>query len=137
MGLLNSLKKKKGKVALVNFSSRPIVCDWTKDYNKIKDTLLINQGSSTNFPTSTIERLTENKKAGSVVVIITDGEIQNWEHTLKLFIELCNLDNDVFLFLMGNKTVVTMYFDLRNHKGYVEYVETAFDIRNFVFNEII
>ena len=45
-------------------------------HSKIKDTLLINQGSSTNFPTHTLKGLTELKKEGSVVVIITDGDIR-------------------------------------------------------------
>ena len=45
-------------------------------------------------------------REGSVVVIITDGDIQNWQTTLTLLTELCNLDNDVFLFLMDNKNAV-------------------------------
>ncbi len=135
-GFIKFFEEKKGKIALVNFSSKPIVCEWTKDYDKIKDTLLINQGSSTNFPTHTLERLTELKKEGSVVVIITDGDIQNWQTTLTLLTELCNLDNDVFLFLMDNKNAVGKYSELRNVGGFVEFASTANDIRNVVFNQI-
>ncbi len=135
-GFIKFFEEKKGKIALVNFSSRPIVCEWTKDYDKIKDTLLINQGSSTNFPTHTLERLTELKKEGSVVVIITDGDIQNWQTTLTLLTELCNLDNDVFLFLMDNKNAVGKYSELRNVGGFVEFASTVNDIRNVVFNQI-
>ena len=135
-GFIKFFKEKKGKIALVNFSSRPIVCEWTKDYDKIKDTLLINQGSSTSFPTHTLERLTELKKEGSVIVIITDGDIQNWQTTLTLLTELCNLDNDVFLFLMDNKNAVGNYSELRNVGGFVEFASTVNDIRNVVFNQI-
>ncbi|WP_340113669.1 vWA domain-containing protein [Maribellus mangrovi] len=135
-GFIKFFEEKKGKIALVNFSSRPIVCEWTKDYNKIKDTLLINQGSSTNFPTHTLDRLTEFKKEGSVVVIITDGDIPNWQTTLTLLAELCNLDNDVFLFLMDNKNAVDKYSELRNVGGFVEFASTVNDIRNVVFNQI-
>lgn len=135
-GFIKFFEEKKGKIALVNFSSRPIVCEWTKDYDKIKDTLLINQGSSTSFPTHTLDRLTELKKEGSVVVIITDGDIQNWQTTLTLLTELCNLDNDVFLFLMNNKNVVDKYSELRNVGGFVEFASTVNDIRNVVFNQI-
>ena len=135
-GFIKFFEEKKGKIALVNFSSQPIVCEWTKDYNKIKDTLLINQGNSTSFPTDTIERLTNQKKEGSVVIIITDGDIQNWQTTLKLLTELCNHDNDVFLFLMGKKNAVDVYSELRNVGGFVEHALTVNDIRDAVFNQI-
>ncbi len=135
-GFIKFFEEKRGKIALVNFSSSPIVCDWTEDYDKIKDTLLINQGSSTNFPKDTLERLTQRKKEGSVIVIITDGDIQNWHITLTLLTELCYLDNDVFLFLMDNKNSVKKYSDLRNAGGVVEFASTVNDIRNIVFNQI-
>lgn len=136
-GFVRFFEEQKSQMAIINFSFGPIVCDWTKDYDKIKDTLLINQGNSTNFPIHSIERLTERKKEGTVVVIITDGEIQNWQITLKLLAELCNLDNDVFLFIMGNQDEVEKYSELRNYGGFVEFVSTADDIRNMVFNQIL
>jgi hypothetical protein len=135
-GFIKFFEEKKGKIALVNFSSQSIVCEWTNDYNKIKDTLLINQGQSTNFPTDTIERLTNRKKEDSVVVIITDGAIQNWEKTLSLLTELCYLNNDVFLFLMGDEIAVDTYSELRNVGGFVEHAFTVNDIREAVFNHI-
>jgi len=135
-GFIKFFEERKGMIALINFSTNPIVCDWTKDYDKIKDTLLINQGSSTNFPIHSIERLTERKKEGSVVVIITDGDIQNWKKTLNILTELCNLDNDVFLFLMDNKDAVNKYSELRNVGGFVEFATSVNDIRNIVFNQI-
>ncbi|WP_298286840.1 VWA domain-containing protein [uncultured Lutibacter sp.] len=135
-GFIKFFEQEKGKIALINFSTNPIVCDWTKDYDKIKDTLLINQGSSTNFPIHSIERLTEHKKEGSVVVIITDGDIQNWQTTLTLLTELCNLENEVFLFLMDNRNAIKKYSELRNVGGFVEYASTVNDIRNIVFNQI-
>lgn len=136
-GFIKFFEERKGKIALINFSSSPIVCDWTKDYDKIKDTLLINQGNSTNFPIHSIERLTERKKEGTVAVIITDGDIQNWQKTLNILTELCNLDNDVFLFLMDNKNAVNKYSELRNVGGFVEFASTVNDIRNVVFNQIL
>lgn len=136
-GFIKFFEERKGKIALINFSSSPIVCDWTKDYDKIKDTLLINQGNSTNFPIDSIERLTERKKEGTVAVIITDGDIQNWQKTLNILTELCNLDNDVFLFLMDNKNAVNKYSELRNVGGFVEFASTVNDIRNIVFNQIL
>ena len=136
-GFIKFFEQKKGKIALINFSSSPIVCDWTKDYDKIKDTLLINQGNSTNFPIHSIERLTESKKEGTVAVIITDGDIQNWQKTLNILTELCNLDNDVFLFLMDNINAVNKYSELRNFGGFVEFASTVNDIRNVVFNQIL
>lgn len=135
-GFIKFFEQKNGNVALVNFSSQPIVCDWTDNYSIVKDTLLINQGNSTNFPTRSIERLTYQKKEGSVIVIITDGDIDNWQTTLTLLTELCNLDNDVFIFLMDNINAVKKYSDLIKVGGYVEYVSSANDIRNFVFDKI-
>jgi hypothetical protein len=135
-GFIRYFEEQEGKISLVNFSSGPIVCDWTRDYGKIKDTLLINQGGSTNFPTQSLVRLTEQKRDGSVVVIITDGSIQNWEKTLNLLTELCYLNNDVFLFLMGDEIAVNTYSELRNVGGFVEHALTVNDIRESVFNHI-
>ena len=135
-GFIKFFEEKKGKIALINFSSSPIVCDWTKDYDKVKDTLIEHQGGGTNFPINKLTELTEQKKEGSVVIIITDGDIQNWQTTLTLLTELCNLDNDVFLFLMDNKNAVNRYSELRNVGGFVEFASTVNDIRNVVFNQI-
>lgn len=136
-GFIKFFEQKKGKIALINFSSSPIVCDWTRDYDKIIDTLLINQGNTTNFPIHSIERLTERKKEGTVAVIITDGDIQNWQKTLNILTELCNLDNDVFLFLMDNKNAINKYSELKNVGGFVEFASTVNDIRDVVFNQIL
>lgn len=135
-GFIKFFEEKKGKIALVNFSSTPIICDWTDDYEKIKDTLLIKQGSSTNFPKNSIEKLTIHKREGSVIVIITDGEISNWQEIYTLFTDLLNLNNDLFLFLMDNKEAINKYSELRNYGGIVEFAKTVNDIQDTVFDHI-
>jgi len=135
-GFIKFFEEKNGKIALINFSSNVLFCNWTKDYNKVKDTLIEPLGGGTNFPINKLTELTEQKKEGSVVVIITDGDIHNWQTTLTLLTELCNLDNDVFLFLMDNKNAVDKYSELRNVGGFVEFASTVNDIRNVVFNQI-
>jgi hypothetical protein len=135
-GFIKFFEEKKGKIALINFSSNVLFCNWTKDYDKVKDTLIEPQGGGTNFPINKLTELTEQKKEGSVVVIITDGDIQNWQTTLTLLTELCNLDNDVFLFLMDNKNAVNRYSELKNVGGFVVFASTVNDIRNVVFNQI-
>jgi len=135
-GFIKFFEEKKGKISLINFSSNVLFCNWTKDYDKVKDTLIEPQGGGTNFPINKLTELTVLKKEGSVVVIITDGDIQNWQTTLTLLTELCNLDNDVFLFLMDNKNAVNRYSELRNVGGFVEFASNVNDIRNVVFNQI-
>ena len=135
-GFVKYFENKKAEIALVNYSSTRKTQNWTKQYELIKKLLLFSWGSGTEFPINSIENLVEEKKDNLVIVVMTDGEIQNWNQTFDLFKELLQLRNKVFLFLMDGSTNKDKYDDLKNYGGFVEDVSTVNEIRNIVFSEI-
>ncbi len=136
-GFVKYFESEKSEIALVNFSSSRRVEPWTRDYNLIKELLLRAWGQGTEFPISAIEDLMEIKKENLVIVIMTDGEILNWERTFELFKELLLLENKLFLFLMDNISFTDKYLELKKYGGFVENATTMKEIRNIVFSEII
>ncbi|MHA1340552.1 MAG: hypothetical protein ACTSRZ_08570 [Promethearchaeota archaeon] len=88
--------KKGVKVAAVNFSDRSITQKWTKDYRKIEDVLLNYQGQGTTLPTNKILKLCREAERNSLIILITDFEIYNWEKA----------ESDLEkILIMGNKFV--------------------------------
>jgi hypothetical protein len=135
-GFVQYFEREGAEVALLNYSTQ-IRCEpWTNDYDTIKRSLLLVWGQGTTFPTAHIENLTLKRREKSVIIVITDGEIDNWSSTMELFRELLIAKNEIFLFLMGDPASVDQYSKLRNYGGFVESAKTADDIRNIVFTEI-
>jgi hypothetical protein len=135
-GFIQYFERKNAEIALLNYSSRIRIEPWTIDYDTIKRSLLLVWGQGTTFPTSHIKDLTSKKQENVTVIVITDGEIDNWNSTMEIFKELLLSKNKIFLFLMGDPTMVDHYSKLRTFGGFVESAMTADDIRNIVFTEI-
>jgi len=64
------------KVAVINFSGKGIVCDWTCDRKKAEDYVMIFQGDGTELPIKKISKLLLGSKK-VLVILITDSEIYN------------------------------------------------------------
>ena len=136
-GFVKYFEQKKAKIAVVNFSTARRVESWTKDYDLIKESLLFAWGQDTDFPINDIIELVEQKKENLVIVIITDGELNNWQQSFDLFKELLLLENKIFLFIMGDTTKMGNYLELKKYGGFVGSATTVEEIRNIVFSEII
>lgn len=71
-----------------------------------------------------------------MLVILTDGEISNWELTFKFFKDLLLRENKIFLFLLGFHEIETKYDVLKSFGGFVLTTSNVEEIRNVVFNKL-
>jgi len=135
-GFVKYFEQKNSDVALISFSDNALIVNWTKEYDQIKETLLLDGGGSTYFPETQIKKLLQKKLVNTVMVIITDGEIVNWKSTLRLFQKILSLGNKIFLFIINNPGIINNYKDLKKYGGCVENANSVDDIRNIVFQKI-
>jgi len=136
-GIIKYFETKKNQVALIGFSDRIIAnVDWTKDYDYIRDQLLVNGGGGTKFPIAKIQTVIDSSKNPLVTVVITDGEIHNTNETIEYFKNYLTEGNKLFLFLQNRKSTIENYRTLTNYGAKVFRTLTAIEMRNFVLNEI-
>jgi hypothetical protein len=137
-GILKYFESKSTQVALIGFSDR-ITADitWTKDYNFLRESLLLTGGGGTNFPISNIKNTIENTKNPVVTVVITDGEVQNLPQTINYFKESLNDGNKLFIFLQDKKTNIENFRILIEYGAKVLKTITASEMRDAVLNEVM
>ncbi|MBN2155852.1 MAG: VWA domain-containing protein [Candidatus Lokiarchaeota archaeon] len=93
---------KKGiKIAAINFSDFSSNQNWTTEPRLIEDILLKYQGMGTQLPTREIRQMCRKGERNSVVLLITDFEIQNWEIAYPDILELLNMGNKLVCFFIG------------------------------------
>ena len=137
-GIIKYFESKKNQIALIGFSDRITVnIDWTKDYDYIREKLLLNGSGGTNFPINRIQEIIESSKNPLVTVIITDGELQNTLQTIDYFKDYLTNRNKLFIFLQDRKSTIEHYKTLTNYGAKVLKTLTANEIRDSVLNEII
>jgi len=134
--IIKYFEKTNSEVALINFSSKAIINLWSKDYKGIKEGLLLEGGGNTVFPIDALEKLRRLKKSNAVIVIITDGEIQNDIQALEILTEHLLLGNKVFMFLQDKKGTIKKFIGLESYGAVVSQAFTAEDIRSLVLSNI-
>jgi hypothetical protein len=134
--IIKYFEKNNSEVALINFSSKATINLWSKDYKNIKEGLLLEGGGNTVFPIDALEKLSRLKKSNCVIVIITDGEIQNDIQTLEILTDHLLLGNKVFMFLQDKKGTIKKFLDLESYGALISQAFTAEDIRYLVLNNI-
>jgi hypothetical protein len=94
---------KGGKVALVNFSDRPLFTDWTTDIDKIADAALKHQGGGTSFPVNDMENLIKKaaKDRSTMTLLVTDMGINNFDQFTSSFTKLADEGHKVSGFFIG------------------------------------
>ena len=132
--IIKYFEKNNSEVALINFSSKATINLWTKDYKNIKDCLLLEGGGNTVFPIDALEKLSRLKKSNCVIVIITDGEIQNDIQTIEILTNHLLLGNKVFMFLQDKKGTIKKFLNLESYGALISQAFTAEDIRYLVLN---
>lgn len=136
-GMIKYFESRKNQIALVGFSDRITVnVDLTKDYDHIREQLLLNGSGGTNFPINRIQAIIDNSKNPLVSVIITDGELQNTSQTIEYFKEYLTVGNKLFIFLQDRKSTIEKYKTLTNYGAKVLKTLTANEMRDSVLNEI-
>ena len=134
--IIKYFEKNNSEVALINFSSKATINLWSKDYKNIKEGLLLEGGGNTVFPIDALEKLSRLKKSNCVIVIITDGEIQNDIQTLEILTDHLLLGNKVFMFLQDKKGTIKKFLDLESYGALISQAFTAEDIRYLVLNSL-
>jgi len=137
-GIIKYFESKSSKVALICFSDKiSAYVDWTKNYDQIREAILISGGGGTNFPISNIEDTIEKSQNPVVSVVITDGEINNLQETLQYFVEYLSDGNKLFMFLQDNKSNLDNFKILYNYGAKIVKAITANEIRNTVLNDLL
>jgi hypothetical protein len=137
-GIIKYFESRKNQIALVVFSDRISVnIDWTKDYDYVREELLLNASGGTSFPIIRIQAIIDSSKNPLVTVIITDGELQNASQTVNYFKEYLTNGNKLFIFLQDRKSTIEHYKTLTNYGAKVLKTLTANEIRDSVLNEVI
>ena len=134
--IIKYFEKTNSEIALINFSSKATINLWSKDYKGIKEGLLLDGGGNTVFPIDALEKLRRLKKRNSVIVIITDGEIQNDVQALEILTEHLLLGNKVFMFLQDKKDMIRKFIGLESYGAVVSQALTAEDIIYSVINNL-
>lgn len=137
-GIIKYFESRKNQIALIGFSDRISVnIDWTKDYDYVREELLLNGTGGTSFPIKRIQTIIDSSKNPLVTVIITDGEIQNASQTVNYFKEYLTNGNKLFIFLQDIKSTIEHYKSLTSYGAKVFKTLTAKEMRDSVLNEVI
>jgi len=137
-GIIKYFESRKNQIALIGFSDRITAnVDWTKDYDHIREQLLLNGSGGTSFPINKIQKIIDSSVNPLVTVIITDGEIQNTSQTIDYFKDYLTDGNKLFIFLQDRKSTIEHYKTLTNYGAKVLKTLTANEMRDSVLNEII
>jgi len=137
-GLIRYFESKQGLVALIGFSDR-ITADieWTKNYEEVKDKLLISGSGGTNFPIRKVQDEIEKSKNAIVTVVITDGDISNIQNSLDYFRDYLNEGNKLYVFLQNEKSQInTAFKQLTDYGAKIVVAITAREMCNEVLNEL-
>lgn len=137
-GIIKYFESRKNQIALIGFSDRISVnIDWTKDYDYVREELLLNASGGTSFPIIRIQAIIDSSKNPLVTVIITDGELQNASQTVNYFKEYLTNGNKLFIFLQDRKSTIEHYKTLTNYGAKVLKTLTANEMRDSVLFEVI
>ena len=121
--------KKGAKVAAINFSERIQMEEWTKDYKKIEKVLLSYQAMGTILPTKKIKVLCKKAERRSLILLITDFDIGNWESSFSDLVDILSMGNKlVGFFIGGSKNALKeKYFKLLVEMGAKFYIINKLD----------
>ncbi len=91
------------KIAAINFSENIFKQNWTTNPRLIENVLLKYQGEGTELPTYDIKRMCRIGERNSMVLLITDFEIYNWEIAYHDILEILNMGNKLVSFFIGGQ----------------------------------
>lgn len=129
-------EKQNSEVALINFSTKPHITPWSKNYDRFKEGLLLEGGGNTIFPVNALDKLRRSKKENLVLIVITDGEIQNADMTFHILQEHLLFGNKLYMFLHDIKGTANKFIDLENFGAVVSKSFISDEIKDAVFNSV-
>ena len=94
-------------VSAINFSNRVIKTNWTNNFYEIEQTLLKYIGQGTTLPTRTMLQMAKTADRPSLIILISDLELYNWENALKTFRTLMQMGHTLIAFFIdGDEEVL-------------------------------
>ena len=131
--------KKGVKLAAINFSDLFYRQTWTTDPSLIEKVLLQYQGMGTELPTYEIKRLCRMGERNSLVLLITDFEIHNWQIAYQDILEILDMGNRLVAFFIGGHKSHLATPDFFNliHKGAVFHpIQKLQDLIGLIIKEV-
>ena len=110
--------------------------NWTKNYDEIRECLLINGHGGTSFPLYHITNIIEDSPNELVSVLITDGDLSNIQESFNFFRNYLNGDNKLYLFILGNSRFSDSYNKLKDLGAKFYHGVTADDFCNEVLSDL-
>ena len=133
---LHFAAKRGVQFSVINFSNRADVCDWTVDYQKAERILLRYQGGGTHLPIKDIIKQTEKSERETLIFIITDFGIYNWNSAKKLFSNLSNKGHKIVGFFIGSAKIPKEKFKTLLEKVTFYPIKNSKDLINLVIEEV-
>jgi hypothetical protein len=90
-------------VSAINFSNRVKKTTWTNNFYKIEQILLSYIGQGTILPTKTMLQLAKTADRPSLIILISDLELYNWENALKTFKNLLHMGHTLIAFFIDGR----------------------------------
>ncbi|GAB4318083.1 MAG: hypothetical protein Kow0069_21110 [Promethearchaeota archaeon] len=88
-------------VASINFSDVPLVTPWGVDYEAVERNLLAYQRGGTEVPVQELAKLVEQSGTQSLVVLITDFGLYNFQEAFECFRHILELGHKIVAFFIG------------------------------------
>lgn len=137
-GILSFFESINGQVALIEFNNRVRVnTGWTKQYEDIRDKLLVTGDGGTVFPIREVTDILEKSNNEKVTVLITDGDLGNINQSMDYFRGYLNDDNKLYVFILGKSRSIKTYENLRNIGARIYQANDSRDFCDMVISDII
>ena len=121
---------------MINFSNRADVCNWTNNYQKAERVLLRYQGRGTQLPIKAIVNQCEKSERETLIFIITDFGIYNWNSAKKLLLNLSNKGHKIVGFFIGASKIPKDKFKDLLEKVTFYGIKNSKDLINLVIEEV-
>ena len=132
-GIISYFESVNSKVALIEFSDTVgKKVNWTRNYDEIRECLLVNGQGGTSFPIYQIKNIIEESNGELVTVLITDGDLSNIQESFNFFRDYISEGNKFHLFLLGNSQFSDSFNKLKDIGANVYHGISADDFCNEV-----
>ncbi|MFX0023503.1 MAG: vWA domain-containing protein [Candidatus Hermodarchaeota archaeon] len=133
---LHYAASKGAKFAIINFSNKADICNWTSDYKKAENILLRYQGGGTFLPIKEITNQCEKAEKNALVFIITDFGIYNWGKAKKSMLNLAQKGHKIVGFFIGSNKIPKEKFGPLLDKVTFYGISNPKDLINLVIKEV-
>ncbi|MHA1718901.1 MAG: vWA domain-containing protein [Promethearchaeota archaeon] len=126
-------------VSAINFSNRVKKESWTNNFYRLEKILLDYMGQGTVLPTKTMLQMAKTAERPSIIILISDLELYNWENALKTFKNLLQMGHKLIAFFIdGDKDVLVQedFQDLIENGAKFYCISKMKDLVGLVISEI-